>query len=227
MKIVNHRKITRIMVNATKDVLHEGCKEWLDKNHPNRKLEIKIGSGKSTYHRENPTNRHKIVFGTDMVRETMESEYVSSKWTHGDEIVERNYFNGDLSPQNMMVAAIIHEYAHFIQVIMGYRTRKSVHNKEFYEILDRMHNNGHAIRVLNNVMQFPEFQEMKYKHAHKKGMDIIYDQSNLSEGMMLTFVGKEKAAITGIIKRTSKRTVSVSVPGRLYRVPYHLITKVM
>jgi hypothetical protein len=94
-----------------------------------------------------------------------------------------------------------------------------------------MHNNGHAIRVLENVMQFPEFQEMRYKHAHKKGMDIIYDQSNLSEGMILTFVGKEKAAITGIIKRTSKRTVSVSVsvsvPGRLYIVPYHLITKVM
>lgn len=225
--MINYRKITRLMVNATKDILHKSCQSWLDMKYPNTKLTIKIGTGKATHHKKLSHGNHQIVFGVDMIKEVMESEYISSKWRHGEEIVERQYFNGVLSPQHMMVAAVMHEYAHFVQVLNGGRTYKSVHNKNFYEILDRMHANGHANNILIYLMSFKEFKEMCYKHEHKKDMSITFTQQNIAVGKRLTFVNKEKKEISGIVERTSKRTVTINVHQGKYRVPYHLILDVV
>src|SRR5690606_15121831 len=48
---------------------------------------------------------------------------------------------------------IVHEFGHVIQVLMGAREAGSAHSPEFYRILDKAHQNGHADRIRERLNQ--------------------------------------------------------------------------
>ena len=107
-------------------------------------LRLRVGSGRATYHRYDPTSgEHRINFGALMVADKACPEACAS-WLSAREIRSRHYFGGVVSEANLLAHTCCHEFAHLIQTLRGQRLRGSVHNSAFYRYLDDLYNNGHA-----------------------------------------------------------------------------------
>lgn len=221
--MINHRKIAKLLVKATEQVMIPLFKEWVESKSPNVKLHIEMGTGKSTYHQKIESKKHKIVFGIKMVREQTRSEFVAAQWTHGKEILNRGYFNKNMDVKNVLVAVLLHEFSHFIQTIIGGRTYNSVHNAKFYQILDRMYEKGYDKLVMNFLLQDKDFIALHYEDNKSVETATKYNRYNLRAGMKMKFKGKEKIEITGTILKVNPKRVELQVPGGVYRVPYHMI----
>lgn len=226
MKRVNHRKIAKLMANASKFVMMDIFKDWLKEKCPDVKITFHVGPGKSTYHQVIGKNKHKIVYGIEMVRMQSRSQADAYNWTNGKEVIDRKYFNGDLSLKNSMTSVVLHEFSHFIQCILGERKRNSVHNEKFYEILDLMHQRGYGERVYDYMNQDKDFIDLEYEEDRSYQSLSMFDSSNMSIGMKLTFMSKRNMEITGKIIKINKKTVNVQVPGGIFTVSYSLVRKV-
>lgn len=222
--MINHRKITRLLVNCTKDVMLPRFEKWIEEKSPGTKLKLEMGKGKSTYHQKTGRNRHKIVFGIEMARCQIRSQLEASSWTHGREIIDRKYFGGDLDLKNVFVAVLLHEFSHFVQTLSGGRTYNSVHNDKFYEILDWMYEKGYDQLVMNYLMQHKEFAELKYESDITEKEASKYHNKNIKNGMKVKFKGREKVEISGIVEKVNPKRIKLKVEGGHYMVPYQLIT---
>ncbi len=64
---------------------------------------------------------------------------------------KRKYFKGEINLLNVLTHTMAHEIGHFVQVILGRRYDSSVHNPEFYTILDRIHQSSEADKLRDTL----------------------------------------------------------------------------
>ena len=131
------RVIAEAMCDVTASVLWSRTKTWAYDRKPGMEFSTRVGAGNATYHRC-VDHRHEITYGVGMIRSKHSDQNISS-WTTGREIIQRQYYGGNLSLLNALSHTCLHEFGHLIQVITGKRTAGSVHNEAFYAILDRLH----------------------------------------------------------------------------------------
>lgn len=145
------RKIARFMCQASEETLWRPIQPWITARAPGLMFNARIGTGRATYCRfENKRQAVGLTFGQELVADHQNPERVLA-WLSTTEVLQRGYFNRELSFINLVSHVVCHEVAHVVQVVRGERTRNSVHNAGFYRILDRMHERGHADRVKNHL----------------------------------------------------------------------------
>lgn len=218
--------IANLLIDATENVLMKNIETWMKANHPLKKLTYRVGSGKRTYHKKINNNNNIIVYGKKMIESKLKSQKSCEKWLTGKEILSRNYFNGKITIQTSLCATIIHEFAHFIQNIKGYRSYGSVHNEHFYKILDNMHKDGVAQKVYDYVIKNQMFKELKFNQNE----DVISSNTHTSAFSKDDFKVNDvfyfkssngKDILDIVVKANPKRLLGIN-----YSVPYSIITKV-
>lgn len=219
MKIYDH--ITCLLTSSIENDLLIIYKNWLNFWHPNHELTVKIGSGESTYFQFNDNNKHFINIGKKMISQSIESSLEASKWTHGQEIIHRNYFGGVLTIQNVLVQAIIHEFSHFIDSLNHGNIKNICHGDSFYNILDGIHwKYNIAQKILNKLNKDEIFSQLSfvlddYSYPIKipKNSNILFKFNN--------------EFIEGKVFRRNKYTVSVFNEEGKWSVPYGFICRII
>ena len=195
---------------------------WAQKRNPNLDLVFRIGRGRKTYHRKRG-NSFTITFGVKTIYDKIHSPLRASLWLSTREIIENGYFSGTLTPANVLVHTACHEFAHFIQELLGQRQKGSVHNEQFYKILDKMHSGGHAGTFLK------AFKSQMNKQNYSQGSIFPNEkQIEFNVGDHVVTRNARNHQFRGRIIKLNKNTVTVEVPGsskpELYRVPHSLLT---
>ncbi len=171
------KDITDRLLTISEHCLWLPKKEWAQKQKPGVTLTFKAGRGKRTYHRGgNPD--HIITIGKKCVEENFLSPLTASKWLHFREIIDRGYFDRQISPSTMLTGILCHEFAHFVQVLLGARPRGSVHNDAFYKILDRIHHNGHAEKIRNTLLTHLSNLSLKDQFLEEEFPNFKYPNIN-------------------------------------------------
>ncbi|MCH8553221.1 MAG: hypothetical protein LAT62_14885 [Natronospirillum sp.] len=133
------QQVAQVLCDATMQVMYPRYKDKLLEAFPGYRMEVAVGRGRATNHKLRKDNRlQKITYGRDMVLSKFSSRQRHA-WTTSKEIRRRGYFRGEVSFMTLMVAVVLHEFAHAVQHAEGGRQRGSVHNAHFYRILDAMH----------------------------------------------------------------------------------------
>lgn len=198
-------RIVNLLIMASENILLKDIQPWLEKKHPENKLSFRVGNGYKTYHRKLATNRHLITFGTKMVYSKLHSQFYASGWTTGKEILSRGYFNSNITPQTALASCVVHEFAHYIQSINGKRHYGSVHNEYFYEILDRIHSNGAAQKVLDYLNSFPEFNSLSFLNDEKIE-NINFEDVKENDVVFFKLKG-EKDIVSDLFVRANKNKI--------------------
>lgn len=215
-----YSNLANLLVNATKDVVFDDIKDWVYKKNPNLVFISRVGSGKKTYHRKINNNTHLIIYGKKMIEDKMHSLKRASFWLTGKEIINRKYFDGKITPQNILVAVILHEFAHFIQVINKQRTYNSVHNEYFYKVLDRMHNSEIKEKLINYLNQHKIFQDLLFLHEDENNSEFNkYTKLEINENDIIFFRNSRNEIVNDIVLKINKNTVTCV----LHKVPISLI----
>jgi hypothetical protein len=220
MKTRNHI-IVNLMIEASKKVLIKKIEEWLAKKHPQKTICFRAGSGKSTHHKKLSKHQHEITYGVKMVENKISSMRSCSRWTTGKEIISRKYYNGEVTIQHALAHTVVHECAHFIQVLGEFRDYGSVHNDKFYEILDRMHASGIADDVLAYLNKFETFRNLEFIDQDTP-ITSIYNNKNIRKGYVVSFKSRDGSIIQDIVVKANPKKVQCS----RYTLPYSIITHV-
>ncbi len=214
--------VGRLMCRATEQILWQPAASWLGAQGKANLLICRVGSGQATYHRyDNRTHTHVINFGRRMIAAKYHPE-TASAWLSAREIRKRNYFDGYVSPLNLLAHTCCHEFAHLLQQIAGKRHYGSVHNSDFYEILDQLHSSGAAqgTRVFLRdeahqrglslpAVAFTEIQDNGTQRSWQVGENVRFGVGALQR--------------QGCISRVNRKTCTVEGTGNSrglrYRVP--------
>jgi hypothetical protein len=224
MKSKSHL-IAELLIDATENVLMKDFEDWMNEKHPNKKLTYKIGSGKKTYHRKLSETKSVIVYGKKMIESKLISYRNCAMWLTGKEILARNYFNSELTIQTSLCSVIVHEVAHYFQVIAGHRDYGSVHNEHFYRILDKMHASGASQKVYDYLNQHQLFRELDFEQKDESSSDIaipVFSKSDFKIGYVFYFKDSSGNEIVEIVRKVNSKRLQ----GVHYSVPYPMITKV-
>jgi hypothetical protein len=147
---MNHQTVASAMCKVTDEVLWQPRKAWALKHNPGADLKFRVGSGKKTYLRHQrdlaDDARMTITYGSQMVASKTDP-VAMCRWLSSREIHKRRYYDGELNLLNILSHTIAHEFGHFVQVILGRSYSGSVHNAEFYTILDRIHSGGEGDKI--------------------------------------------------------------------------------
>lgn len=214
--------LANLLVNVTKDVVFDDVKDWVYKKNPNLLFISRVGTGKKTYHRKLNSNTHLIIYGKKMIADKMHSIKRSSLWLTGKEIINRNYFDGKITPQNVLVAVVLHEFAHFIQVLNNEREYKSVHNEYFYKVLDRMHNSEIKNKVFDYLNKYEIFKNLSFINNDEDNIEFNkYKKSEINENDIIFFKNSKNQIVNDIVLKINKDTVNCV----LHKVPISLIQR--
>lgn len=112
-------------------------------------LNVRSGVGFVTEFSYDPNiEKYSITLGQKMVLDCIESYKNSIEWMHGLEILQRGYFNKEISIQNILASAALHEFAHFLTYL---KHDNSIHNEDFYDVLDYLH---HDNVLIDGLLEF-------------------------------------------------------------------------
>lgn len=146
-----HKAVAEAMCGVTKDIVWNHIKDWAENKKPGIIFQCRPGAGRATYHKhKHGSLTHTITFGAEMVQSKTTPKEIAH-WTTSREIIERGYYNGELSTLNALAHCCLHEAGHLVQVLLGRRYKGSVHNEEFYQILDRSHQSEIAAQVKDEL----------------------------------------------------------------------------
>lgn len=206
------QQLAELMVEATINILHPLCKD----EHKGTVIEVRTGNGFATYHKN-----HRITYGIKMLKHKQLKEQALG-WTTGKEIIHRNYFN-DFTYKNLIIATILHEYAHFIQTVKGFRYYKEVHNKAFYNILDGFYNKGYHLKIEMFLMKHDVFRNAAFKESRiKKELT----KKDLINAKYLSSYKEDKLEFFKILKLNPRTVVTTNHDGSyIFTIPYRLIVE--
>ena len=146
----HHHTIGMAMCRITEDLLWKPRRAWALKHNPKAGLTVRVGSGMKTCltHARNVQRDADmtLTYGVKMIASKSDPDQIC-KWRTAKEVHQRKYFGGEINLLNLLAHTMAHEFGHFVQVILGRRYDGSVHNQEFYEILDRIHASGEAHKL--------------------------------------------------------------------------------
>lgn len=221
--------IAQFMCDVAEDVLWATIQPWVSIKAPNLHFHTRVGSGKRTYCLfERRSRKASLTFGIGLVADHQNPLKVHA-WLSTKEILSRNYFGGDVTFMNLMAHVVCHEMAHVVQNIRGERYANSVHNPEFYRILDKMHTNGHAHRVRDRLkaLLLQAGIPTDYWSQNELASACPQPSAEFKAGNMVAFELKGQV-ITAKVSRVNQKTLSVyfndSTGKRRARVPLHMCT---
>lgn len=221
-------QIGQLMCEATREILWQPAGAWLGSRATGAALHCRVGSGQATYHRYDSRSKvHLINYGLRMIAAKQRAE-TAEGWLSTREIQGRGYFNGELSPLNLLAHTCCHEFAHLLQYSAGKRSYGSVHNRHFYEILDQLHERGGATATRHFLA----------READDRGLDLpagvfaLPDRQALARnwqvGEAVSF-GEGAGQRYGQIIRVNRKTCTVQGKGHArgtrYRVPLSMLRK--
>ncbi len=205
-----HKAIAKLLCDATDEVLWHGTADGHGSRSVRHQLHCRVGTGEATYYRSLGHNRHLINYGLKMVASKHNSQ-IAAQWRTGREILQRGYFDGKLSLSGLLAHTCCHEFSHALQSINGWISRGSIHNQQFYRIVDSIHDSGVA-------QQVRDFIELR---AEKDGLVLAFSsESSDSEsclcpqaaafepGELVSFEYRGEA-IVGKVLRINRKTVNV------------------
>lgn len=213
------RQLGELMCAVTEQVL------WSPSHH---KLVCRVGSGQATYHRFDPTSgQHQITYGARMIEAKHRPE-TTIGWLSGREIQRRGYFEGLLSPLNLLAHTCCHEFAHLLQHSARQRFRGSVHNQHFYRILDDLHASGRAHAARAALSDLAARNGLRLSEEGFELPDPVNDRSNWAVGDPVSFAagtGERQGEILRVNRKTCTVRGTGLSRGVRYRVPMQLLRK--
>ncbi|WP_150911970.1 hypothetical protein [Marinobacter halotolerans] len=215
----NARQIGKLMCTVTEQVL------WSPSHN---QLICRVGSGQATYHRFDPgTGQHQITYGAKMIEAKYRPE-TAGGWLSGREIQQRGYFDGELSPLNLLAHTCCHEFAHLLQHNASQRFRGSVHNRHFYRILDDLHTSGRAKATRTTLADLAERQGLALSPEGFELPELTGDRSCWAIGDAVAFAtgrGEKRGEILRVNRKTCTVRGTGFSRGVRYRVPMQLLRK--
>lgn len=219
------------MGQATQEILWRSTEQWIHSKNPQAQLLTRVGSGKQTYCRSESNNRFTITYGMKMVESNLDQTLALS-WLSTKEIQQRGYYDGQLTLLNLLSHTVCHEYVHIIQNLKDWRYDGSVHNEEFYYLMDRLHASPLAYKVRGFLQR--ECSQAGISLEFRSISDLPTDpartiKQDFSLGDTVKFKSKSGKVVTGRIKRVNQRTLSIQPDGdhrSYWRVSPHFVTKV-
>jgi hypothetical protein len=219
----------RLMCQATDQILWQPAAGWINAQGKAKSLLCRVGSGQATYHRyDTRSHTHVINYGQRMILAKYEPE-TAAGWLSAREIRKRGYFDGEVSPLNLLAHTCCHEFAHLLQQVAGQRHFGSVHNRHFYDILDQLHNSGAAQSARAFLQKQAGERELSLP---AQPFSPIHAEPEVSQhqwqvGECVNFgVGQRQRQ--GVISRVNSKTCTVKGTGvsrgLLYRVPKVMLT---
>lgn len=216
-----------ILCTVTRNVLWQPVVAELRARRADITLRCRVGAGQATYHRfDAARNEHQITFGRRMIL-AKHQPGTAIGWLSSREISDRGYYGGQLSTLNLLAHTCCHEFAHLLQHAAGQRRRGSVHNRHFYEILDRLHQQGEALVVRDEVMRQAQLTgltipDTPFHIASPK--DLL---ARWQVGDRVAF-GARGTRRQGVIEQINRKTATVRATGEnrqdlRYRVPASLL----
>ncbi|QSP96461.1 hypothetical protein LPB19_04715 [Marinobacter salinisoli] len=217
------------MCEVTEQVLWRPAAPWVRERIPGSTLACRTGSGQATYHRFDPRRKeHQITYGVRMIEAKYSAESAQG-WLSSREIQRRCYFDGEVSPLNLLAHTCCHEFAHLLQQSAGKRFRGSVHNRHFYAILDNLHESGGAEAARQTLADEAARQALALPDTPFKLPDPNQIRRQWRVGERVVF-GQEPKEIQGRILRINRKTCTVegtgSARGVRYRVPLPMLHSV-
>lgn len=213
------RSLGELMCTVTQQVL------WSPSQNT---LVCRVGSGQATYHRFDPRSRqHQITYGARMVAAKHQPE-TARGWLSSREIQQRGYFDGQLSPLNLLAHTCCHEFAHLLQHNAGQRYQGSVHNRHFYRILDELHADGRAGTAKEALRDLAAEQELPLSDQGFELPDPTSERSNWSVGDSVSFtagVGERQGEVLRVNRKTCTVRGTGFSRGTRYRVPMQLLRR--
>ncbi|MCM0614045.1 hypothetical protein KFJ24_16275 [Marinobacter sediminum] len=216
------------MCEATHSVLWQPASSWVRNRLPGSSMVCRVGSGQATYHRFEPQlKQHQITYGVRMIKAKYHPD-TASGWLSGREILKRGYFNGELSPLNLLAHTCCHEFAHLLQHSAGQRFRGSVHNRHFYAILDELHDSGGAEATRQALAKRADEQNLTLPEMPFELPDPHQKRTHWQVGQAIYF-GNASKEFHGEIVRVNRKTCTVDGTGKSrgtrYRVPMQMLRK--
>jgi len=211
------KDIGRAMIAATNE-LYIQRKDWAEERS-GKQLQFKasIGSGKATYHQSDGTNRIKIIYGIEMIQDKLCPEHART-WLTYKELAEFGFCIKDqISPLKLYTHTVLHEFGHLVQVILGARYSRSVHNKEFYQILKKAYRNNVDKQVEAKILASIDNQWLVEKICEPLVMGPLTQRREvrLNQTVRFDFEGIE---IVGIVRKKNPKTCVVeSASCGIYR----------
>lgn len=214
------RAIGLLMCGITENLL------WPSAGKPGAGLRCRVGSGQATYHRFDPHQKqHLITYGVRMIQAKQQAESARG-WLSTREILRRGYFDGEPSPLNLLAHTCCHEFAHLLQCQAGQRYRGSVHNRQFYAILDDLYLDGRAQATRRALEQQARNLDLELADTPLALPPAEPIQSNWQPGQEVSFPTR-RGLVQGRILRVNRNTCTVDGAGRFqgirYRVPLQLL----
>lgn len=193
---------------------------------PGPGLLCRVGSGQATYHRFDPhRNRHLITYGVRMIEAKQHGDSARG-WLSTREILRRGYFDGEPSPLNLLTHTCCHEFAHLLQCQAGQRYRGSVHNRQFYAILDELYLDGRARATRQALAREARSLDLTLADTPLVLSPPESAQANWQPGQEVSFPTRS-GPVQGRILRVNRRSCTVDGTGRSkgirYRVPLQLL----
>lgn len=147
---MNHHFVASVMCEVTLELLWKPRMQWAAQRLPNVDLKLRVGSGKRTYlmaQKDLSVDATMILnYGVKMVSRKTDPDLMVG-WRTAREIHQRGYYQGELTLLNVLAHTMAHEFSHFVQVVLGRAYDGSVHNAEFYAILDRLHASPDSLKI--------------------------------------------------------------------------------
>ena len=232
---MDHKIIASIMTDISENIvwpiIHEICKDH------NKKVvnpfSARIGSGARTYHtlkRQNGKKQHIVTYGQKMLEDKRDYNR-AVQWLTGREIIEKDFFNGVATYENIVAHTILHEMAHALQVIMGDRTYNSVHNKAFYQWLKLLHNKcGHEVlnALINKSQKKKVSLDFKINEIEENNPTPII---NARVGKIYQCYLNKQNALVKLTKINPKKFAIIVIDekhkenGKSYSIPKHMLDK--
>ncbi|WP_097459791.1 hypothetical protein [Mangrovitalea sediminis] len=201
-----HRRVGLKMAAAIREVL------WnRPGSHRQGVLVVRLGSGRATYHRYDPVRReHLINLGLEMIAAKQQPGQCG-EWLSTREILNRGYFQRQVSVAHLLAHTCVHEFAHLVQTVQGERRRGAVHNPAFYRILDNLHADGVADAVLEYLTSA---EEVLVAPLDATPVTVAMRSSTVGfrRGDCVAFAYRQQTH-TGRITRVNRRTCSVDGTG--------------
>lgn len=221
------KQIAEILCQASERLLWQHCQTWAYDKKPQTQLHFRVGTGRATYHSVTG-NQHIITFGQKMVLDK-HNPVRAREWVTYKEIEARQYFSSQPSFTNILAHTCCHEFAHFIQTINGWWRRRSVHNKSFYHILDRLHHSGKAAELETLIIQQHQLHKLPIQFSQSAHHEYSNKQFNIGDNVCFM---RQKKLIQGRVKRINQYTLSIypvdpTDPVLYYRVPPSQVGKIL
>lgn len=220
------KAIAAILCSVTQDILWQHVQPWLQQRSDRHRLQCRVGSGEATYYSPRGKYQHVLNYGWKMVASKYDPA-MARQWQTGRELLQRRYFDGDFALSTVLAHTCCHEFGHVIQGINGWISRGSVHNEDFYRIVDRIHHSGVAQELRCSIEHAAHEQHLLLQFIESER--TVVDTKAFAPGELVSFDYRGRVVL-GEVLRVNRKTVNVKplVPrlsAEYFRISPHYLQR--